>query len=456
MVLAVTSPMFSRLVVVALFVSACGADVALIDEGDLGDSETAGFGLAVSSADTVELLAFVNHSTTTGEVLDGPVGLDARAAKAIIAHRDGADGRLGTGDDDLFGSLAELDAVSYVGDAALAKLVAWALAHPVAKPETVEGVSFSAEQVSAVIWGLNQTTSDELDDAMALDTRTASNLLRSAPYATIAQVGAVTYVGPAALTKLRDWASVWATKRAGTVTLAGTFDGVAFDEVRAQKALALSNSASAQELVNGGLPPSGAAPIVGNRPYTTLAQVAAVAGVGRATMEGLHVMASWLAPVRTVVGEGADCDQNSAVCGTGLVCAGLSYRPTGTCNPGWMANHFYSGTPIAIPDANAQGASMGMTIFGLATVPEDVIVHLTINHPRKSDLRVILTQPSSAEAVVWNVDSAGDARVVMTPATGVERDSAVNGLWLLTVIDTRAGETGTLEGWSLELTSRMD
>lgn len=119
-----------------------------------------------------------------------------------------------------------------------------------------------------------------------------------------------------------------------------------------------------------------------------------------------------------------------------------------------MSNTFRSGTVIAIPDANAAGASMGMTIFGLASVPEDVIVHLERSHPRPQALRIILTQPSSAESVVWEVNSAGSARVVM--GGSVERDSEVNGVWTLTVIDTVSGNIGTLNGWSLELTSRMD
>ncbi|MBL8914586.1 MAG: proprotein convertase P-domain-containing protein [Archangium sp.] len=452
--------MLPRLLVAALFVSACGADVAFVDEGDFADGAS-DFALSVSTADTAELLAFVNHPTTTLTVLDGSVGLDVRAAKAILAHRDGADAVLGTADDDLFGSLSELDAVSYVGDAALKKLVAWALAHPVAKSETVEGVAFTSEQVSAVIWGVNQSTSDELDDGLQLETRAASNLLTKRPYASIAQMGAVSYVGAAALTKLRDYAPVWAAKRAGAVTLAGTFDGVVFDEVRAKQALKLANVTTYQGLVDGGLPATGAAPIVGNRPYTSLAQVAAVSGVGRATMEALLALALVQVPVRTVVGDGAECDGTSQgssgqlVCGVNLVCAGISFAPTGICRPSWMANTFRSGTQVVIPDG-VSSASVGMTVTGMASVAEDVIVHLEITHPRKSDLRIVLTQPSSAESVVWNVDSNGDARVVMGGSSGVERDSQVNGVWFLTVFDTRSGSVGTLDGWSLELTSRMD
>jgi DNA uptake protein ComE-like DNA-binding protein len=447
--------MLPRLTLLLAFVSACGPGVALVDEGEVADG-VADFGLSVSSADAADMLALVNHPTTTAALLDDAIGLDARAAKAIIAHRDGPDATLGTADDDLFGSLTELDLVPYVGDAALGKLLSWARAHPLAPPETVEGVAFTSEQVAAVVWGVNQSTSDELDDGLRLDTRAATNLLAKRPFATIAQMGAVSYVGGAVLLALREHAPVWAAKRAGAVTLAGTFDGVSFDEPRARAALKLANVTTWQGLVDGGLPAAGAAPIVGNRPYTSLAQVAAVAGVGPATMRALHALALVQAPVRTVVGDGASCDGTSVVCGVNLVCAGLSYAPSGTCRPSWMANVFRSGTQVSIPDGDVNGVNMGLGVFGLASVAEDVIVHLELTHPRKSDLRVLLTQPSSAQATVWEVDGAGDARVVMGPATGIERDSEVNGEWTLTVIDTRAGSVGTLDGWSLELTSRLD
>lgn len=426
----------------ALVFVGCG----LPEQGDFGadDRATSQTALSVSSADAAELLAFVNHASTTAAVLDDAIGLDARAVKAIVAHRDGPDAARGTADDDLFGSIGELDAVSYVGDAALKKLLAWAIAHPVATAETVEGVAFSSEQVSAVLWGMNQTTSDELDDQMGLETRAANALLGKAPFTSISQIGAVAYVGPAALTSIRGHAPVWAAKRAGAVTLAGTYDGVVFDEKTAKAALKIANTAAAPAL------------IAAHRPYTTLGQVAAVSGVGPATMKALHALALIEAPPRTIVGDGAVCDGKSFVCGSQLVCAGLSYDATGLCRPSWMANTFRSGTVIAIPDNTPAGATMGMTVIGLATVPEDVIVHLEITHPRKQDLKIILTQPSSAEGIVWNVNSAGDARVVMGPATGIERDSSVNGVWTLTVIDTVAGSIGTLNGWSLELTSRMD
>ena len=42
------------------------------------------------------------------------MGLDRRAAQNIIDHRDGPDGIAGTGDDDLFDDITELDGARYL------------------------------------------------------------------------------------------------------------------------------------------------------------------------------------------------------------------------------------------------------------------------------------------------------------------------------------------------------
>ena len=57
------------------------------------------------------------------------MGLDRRAATRIIIQRNGADGICGTADDQPFEDLASLDAVKFVGDAALERLVDYAHAH---------------------------------------------------------------------------------------------------------------------------------------------------------------------------------------------------------------------------------------------------------------------------------------------------------------------------------------
>ncbi len=85
-------------------------------------------------------LSFLNDPTTTVEVL-AELGVYAPARTRLIAHRDGPDGLFGTGDDDPYDSLAEVDAVPYVGPATLDLLVRHASAAcGLAAPGTVEVV----------------------------------------------------------------------------------------------------------------------------------------------------------------------------------------------------------------------------------------------------------------------------------------------------------------------------
>ncbi len=69
-----------------------------------------------------EIPAYLNEGVTRDALLEA--GLHDRAAENLTKHRDGADGAFGTDDDDLFDSLEEVDAVSYVGPAAFSQLIA--------------------------------------------------------------------------------------------------------------------------------------------------------------------------------------------------------------------------------------------------------------------------------------------------------------------------------------------
>ncbi|HEU0037350.1 MAG TPA: hypothetical protein VFQ53_42360 [Kofleriaceae bacterium] len=95
-------------------------------DGDARDDSFGGKGAkedgAYSSCQLAEVLKLVNESTSTVDALQG-LGLSDNAAKAIVAHRNGPDGDPGTGDDDIFDDLDELDAVDFVGNLALGKLV---------------------------------------------------------------------------------------------------------------------------------------------------------------------------------------------------------------------------------------------------------------------------------------------------------------------------------------------
>ena len=73
-----------------------------------------------------ELLTFVNAPSTDVDAFLA-IDLHSRAAREIVAHRDGADATPGTADDALFASLADVDAVRQVGPSAMATLTQWGL-----------------------------------------------------------------------------------------------------------------------------------------------------------------------------------------------------------------------------------------------------------------------------------------------------------------------------------------
>jgi len=75
-----------------------------------------------STCQLAEVLKLVNESTSTTDKLK-ELDLSGEAAGAIVKHRNGPDDQPGTGDDDIFDDLDELDQVDYVGSLALGKLV---------------------------------------------------------------------------------------------------------------------------------------------------------------------------------------------------------------------------------------------------------------------------------------------------------------------------------------------
>jgi hypothetical protein len=266
-----------------IFLAACAGSVGSTDGTSSGS-------LTLSPTDTARVLDFVSYPGTDAATLDRLVGLDARAAGGIAARRNGADGITPSDDDQPFTTLAQLDAVPYVGDVALAKLAAYSLANPAPAPETVEGVAFTAWQAHAVVTGVNAATVADLE--ALLDDRAAQNLAAHAPYASVAAMGPIAYVGATALGQLRAQASVWWAMEHGTGTLAGTFDGVAFDEKTAEVAIQIANEATSAQLTGHGVAAPQAAALLGNRPYSTLTSVAGVGSVGTATMKALHAYAA--------------------------------------------------------------------------------------------------------------------------------------------------------------------
>jgi len=80
-------------------------------------------GIDEGSPEALGVLRLVNDPAETASSLKSGAHVTSRVAGNIMRHRNGADGAAGTGDDDTFDTLAELDAVSYVGPATLNALL---------------------------------------------------------------------------------------------------------------------------------------------------------------------------------------------------------------------------------------------------------------------------------------------------------------------------------------------
>lgn len=103
---------------------------ACIDTHEVADGEHDAFfsgkadgGIDEGSPEARGVLMLVNDPAETAATLKSGAGITIRAAGNIVRHRDGTDGTPGTADDDRFDTLAELDAIPYVGPATLAALV---------------------------------------------------------------------------------------------------------------------------------------------------------------------------------------------------------------------------------------------------------------------------------------------------------------------------------------------
>lgn len=99
-------------------------------EAEVEDGETDAFpdgkadgGIDEGSPEALGVLALVNDSTISSAKLKTDAHITARVAGNITKHRDGADGQPGTADDDKYATLAELDAIPYVGPATLNALL---------------------------------------------------------------------------------------------------------------------------------------------------------------------------------------------------------------------------------------------------------------------------------------------------------------------------------------------
>jgi phosphatidylserine/phosphatidylglycerophosphate/cardiolipin synthase-like enzyme len=130
--LALSGPM-AGIRTVALFAATALLIPACMDDAEVEDGESDNFyagkadgGLDEGSPEALAVLAMVNDPTITSAALKSGAHVTTRVADNITKHRNGADAKAGTADDDRFDTLAELDKVPYVGPATLNALVEFA------------------------------------------------------------------------------------------------------------------------------------------------------------------------------------------------------------------------------------------------------------------------------------------------------------------------------------------
>jgi len=110
----------SLLAVSLALAAGCVADESPDGRDDSGFTVGKADGSQLTACEKDAIIAFLNEGPSADKLEEA--GVHARAAAELVKHRDGADGVFGTEDDDKFDTVEEVDAVPYVGEAAVSQL----------------------------------------------------------------------------------------------------------------------------------------------------------------------------------------------------------------------------------------------------------------------------------------------------------------------------------------------
>ena len=416
----------------ALLLTAC-AEGAFEDVPAAGISTVEGT-LLDGSPEAVGVLSLLNDSSTDMHSLDVSARLDRRAARNLIAFRDGDDGVRYTADDRSFESVVQVDRVRWVGPSALAKLVAYAdsLGYVPRAGDVLgvfDNVAFTVEQADAVLVLVNTASEPELDHDVRLNSRAVKSIVEARPIGTLAELAGLYYVGQSAMLRMREYeAPIVVEPEPAPEPEPEPTTGFAAGEDCAYHA------ECADGLRCFGHPNDGSSDF------------------------GMCVDTTRLP------GQDMPCDRFNP-CEGEMQCAGYTLWGEGYCVAPWMAGRFVNDQWYQIRDSEVPwdcgdrcpSVSSSVVVRGLATVPVDIIVTAQIDHADGRDLRVTLTDPNGDQAVLWdNSDEVGNGVSRSFVTTGISRDDYVNGRWTLTIEDTEHGGAGWLKGWDLFIVSRWD
>ena len=414
-----------RVLPILLVLAGCASPVDLDESSDSIDGKADGATAALEGTrEGYGVLRLLNdggdaeESATDFVFLDDDVALDRRAASNLIEHRDGPDGVFGTDDDDLYDSIEEVDDVRWVGASALGKLAEFALLNDYVPGDdqvlgTYDGIDFSFADAERVL-ELANTASDETLRAASVPSRAVASIMDARPIATVAVLAELYWVGPRTLEHL----------------LAAVAEPVGGEICETSSDCAAgylcTGRASDTAYSDDGPPP-------GTTRY----------GKCRDTSN------------RDGFQEACDVD---ADCNDRLICIGQTIYTRGYCADDWMRESFTDGGMSSIPSiAMSQPTGHRVVVRGQASVPEDIIIDLDIEHSDPSSLWIGLQPPTGQEAVtLWDGATMTGPIPSQIIDRAVERDNSVNGRWTLLVQNVDGRGEGTLRGWTLTVTSRWD
>ena len=206
--------LYRGIIVLCMVAGALGCgdvqEEAAIDVLDNDGRNVISVSLLDGSPHAVGILTWLNDESTDVWSLDIEARLDRRAARFIIHHRNGPDGRYGTWDDNPFDTIEEVDAVKWVGPKTMQRLNEYATTMGwVPENDDLLGVydrvAFTVVDSRAVLELVNAESVKALD--AILHRRAAQNIVAERPIRSIKQLARIAYVGTDALLTLKYAAS---------------------------------------------------------------------------------------------------------------------------------------------------------------------------------------------------------------------------------------------------------
>lgn len=123
------------------------------------------------------------------------------------------------------------------------------------------------------------------------------------------------------------------------------------------------------------------------------------------------------------------------------------------CTSSGGTSFTYTASPAAaIPDNSTTGVSSTIDVSDTGEVV-DVKVTTDITHTWRGDLKVTLTHGSTSQVIFNRTGGSADDLKETFTVTGFE-GASLAGPWTLTVEDAARLDTGTLNSWTLEVTTR--